>query len=149
MGAQANDKKNNSTPINTAVIASHAVESEPLRKQEVAIVHEVVEHKISDESLKKHIEEKPEVPNIAPDIAQAGVVSNASTSFPAYHTVKLPLSQKKIPTAIKMPVHESIRWLGTLSMYIMESTKHQFNKSHESAFRFMKRILDRELGRFN
>ncbi len=145
------NRKPNSTPLKIAnySASSHSsAEAEPVRRQEMVSLSEVVEHKIEDSQVKQYVEEKPDVPNIAPDIAKAGVRSDAAVKFPNYHTVKLPMSQNKIPTAMKQPVHESVRWLGTLSFYIMEQTKHQFSKTHEGVLKFMKRVLNREIGRF-
>lgn len=129
--------------------SSGAVESEPVRKIDSVEIQEVVEHSIKDPQVSAHVEAREEVPNIVPDLARQGVRTDAAVKFPTYHTVKLPLSQNKIPPAMKQPVHESVRWLGTLSYYIMEQTKYKFTKSHESAYRFLRRILSREMGRFD
>jgi len=134
--------------IQKAHAARGGVESEPVRTIEPVEIKKTVEHKITDEQVKPHIETHPEIPNISEDLKKQGVRSDSPTQFPTYKTVKLPMSQKKIPSAMKQPPFESIRWLGTLSYYIMEQSKYRFTKTHESVFGFLKKIVSREFGKF-
>lgn len=122
---------------------ARSVSSEKNSHVEVGVVREQTVPK----DVAPHVEVRPDTPEISADVEKQ-VKDSSHTQFPAYQTVKLPLKQDAIPGAMKQPLYESIRWLGTLSYYIMAQTKYRFTQTHENVLQFMKRIVSREFGKF-
>src|SRR3989338_6571095 len=80
---------------------SRPTESEPASPVKDHVeVHQVVEHQITDNQIQPHIEVRKDVPEIPPDLKNIGITTSASSSFSTYQSLKLPLDEKKLPTAL-------------------------------------------------
>lgn len=147
--SQANqDTKNASlTPPTNHVVGSPTKESEPFapRKQEL-VVQEVVEHEVKDTQVTPHVEVRKDVPEIPPDLKKVGITTSASSSFQTQQSIKLPLTEEKLPSALKSPLNESIRWLGELTYYLIEQTHGKVKIVHRSSMQKIERFINKYFG---
>lgn len=145
--ADQNTKNTSLTPPNNHVARSPTKESEPFapRKQEL-IVQEVVEHEVKDTQVTPHVEVRKDVPEIPPDLKKVGITTSASSSFQTQQTIKLPLTEDKLPTALKSPLSESIRWLGELTFYLLEQTHGKVKTVHRSYRQKIERFINKYFG---
>lgn len=96
-------------------------ESEPIiAKSEDLPLQEVVEHEITDEQVKPHLQTRHETIKLPPDLKKLGVSAPTTTGFPSYQNVKTPLSDDKVVTGLHAPITSSLRWLATLALYILQ-----------------------------
>lgn len=99
-----------------------------------AAVHEVVEHEV-EPRLKPYIKPRKEIPTVSPDIAKLGVASTASTSFPSYKSVNLPLSDDRVFQGLHAPVTTSLRWLAELCLYLLKQAHLTLKNIHGKVVR--------------
>lgn len=149
---------NNHTPIDHIVTAhnnksavqhhSRPAESEPLSPSKNNIeVQQVVEHTITDPQVQPHVEVRKDIPMIPPDLKNMGITTTASTSFPAYQSLKLPLDEKKLPTALHSPMSESIRWLGEFTQYLIYQSKGTMQTAHKNIIANFIRLVGKDFGK--
>lgn len=124
----------------------HAVpkEAEPLSMSretsaDEAEIQEVVEHTQTDTEVKEFVEVKKETPEIPVEVQKAGVEVTASTQFPSYQSIKLPLSDDQILIGQKAPITSSLRWLATLASFMLSQAHITLTLVQGKATRVLKR----------
>lgn len=149
----------NSSPINhliknqpshktTPGSFSASKESEPFAaKQTEVIVQEVIEHEVQDPQVTMHVDIRKDVPTIAPDLKKIGVSTQANSSFQSNKSLKLPLEEKKLPVALQAPLTDSLRWLGELTLYIIDQSHGTIKTAHQSIIKNFIRLVKKDLGR--
>lgn len=92
--------------------------SETLTPQEYSEIQEVVEH-VPDEEVQTHVEVRKDNIELSADLTEAGLQQVSSTQFPSYQNIKLPISDDKIVSGMKAPIHTSLRWLALFATYLL------------------------------
>lgn len=127
---------------------SRPVEAEPFSPTKDAVeVHEVVEHEVADKQIHPHVEVRRDVPEIPPDLKNLGVTTNATSSFSTYQTLKLPLDEQKVPSALQAPLSDSIRWLGELTQYLIYQSKGKILSAHKNVVENFIRLIGKDFGK--
>ncbi|MGB9883414.1 MAG: hypothetical protein ACPLRN_02770 [Microgenomates group bacterium] len=111
-------KKNSLSTKNIDNISYSNKEIEPISREKIE-VKEVVEHKV-DEEVKPYVSVRHETIELPPDLKKLGLQSVTSSQFSSYQTIKLPLSDEKIIMGLHAPITSSLRWLATLSFYLLQ-----------------------------
>lgn len=109
----------NYTPIEPI---STSPEVEPISSPESSPeleIQEVVEHKIKDEEVKKHVSSRKETIEVSQDLSGLGAQPLPPTEFQSYQTVKLPISDVEVEEGLKKPVNSSWRWLSEFCMFLL------------------------------
>lgn len=128
-------------------VSRHA-ESEPFAPSKNHVeIQKVVEHEVSDKQVQPHVEVRKDVPEIPPDLQQMGITTNAASQFPAYQKMSLPLDEEKLPVALKSPLSESIRWLGELTLYLIEQSRGTVSTAHKNILKNFIRMIGRDFGK--
>ena len=132
----------NYTPLDTkkkqpqSVPVSPTKEAEPLSsKTEFFQIEKTVEHKITDEEVKQHVEERKENIELSPDLKTVGVETTSSPQFSTTQTVNLPLSDDKVVQGLHAPLTSSVRWLATLAVYILKQAHMTLKTVHGKVMR--------------
>lgn len=112
-------------------------EAEPIAAEKFEI-KEVVEHE-PDEEIEKFISPRAETIELPPDLKKLGLQSVSHSKFPSYKNIKLPLSDEKIIVGQKAPIASSLRWLATLSLYILGQAHLGLKVVHGHVIRVLKR----------
>lgn len=114
-------------------------ESEPfVLKQEVSSeIQEVVEHR-PEEEVSTYVAPRAETIDIPPDLKQFGLQPAATTQFPSYQNIKLPLSDEKIVVGLHAPITSSLRWLATLAIYLLQQAHLGLKTIHGRVIRVIK-----------
>jgi hypothetical protein len=136
----------NYTPIDDLIkkkLASHigSIAKESISvpsSKEISHIQEAVEHEPSDE-VKPFIEVKPHTIKLPPDLKTIGLQPVATTQFPTYQNIKLPLSDDKIIIGLQAPFTSSLRWLATLAIYILAQAHLGLRRIHGKVLRVVKR----------
>ncbi|MDO8497164.1 MAG: hypothetical protein Q7S61_01330 [bacterium] len=135
------------TPIDDLVkklkdplVSSLHKEAEPMAPiTETGQIHEVVEHEITDEELKPHVEVRKETVKLPPDLQKLGIQSASSNNFPGYKPVKLPLSDDRVLLGLHAPITSSLRWLAEFSLYLLIQAHLTVKVIHGKVVRVIKR----------
>lgn len=106
---------------------------------ETGQIHEVVEHEITDEELKPHVEVRKETIKLPPDLQKLGIQSASASSFPGYKPVKLPLSDDRVLLGLRAPLTTSLRWLAEFSLYLLRQAHLTVKVIHGKVVRVIKR----------
>jgi hypothetical protein len=93
-------------------------ENEPIIRKETKI-EEVVEIEPPKETT-PYLQPRQEIVKLPPELKRLGLREIPSTKFPTTKTLTLPLSDEKIITGLHAPVTSSLRWLATLSEYLLK-----------------------------
>lgn len=95
-------------------------ESQPIStKQEMtAEMQEAVEHK-PEKEVSTYVMPRAETIDLPPDLKQFGLQPAATTQFPSYQNITLPISDEKITVGLHAPITSSLRWLATLAIYLL------------------------------
>jgi len=97
-------------------------------------IHEVVEHE-PEKTVKPFVTVKKETIDLPPDLKQVGVISTASSKFPGYKQVKLPISDEKVYQGLHSPVTSSLRWLAELCFFILRQAHLKIKNIHGKVVR--------------
>ncbi|OGK19906.1 hypothetical protein A3C23_04360 [Candidatus Roizmanbacteria bacterium RIFCSPHIGHO2_02_FULL_37_13b] len=101
---------------------------------EISSYHEVVEHQ-PEKELKPFIKTRSETIDLPPDLKQIGVTSVASSKFPNYKQVKLPISDEKVYRGLHSPITSSLRWLAELCFFILKQAHLKIKNIHGKVVR--------------
>ena len=113
-------------------------ESEPIaRISENTTIKEVGEHQI-DKEVKPFITVKSESIKLPPDLKKLGLVAKETTQYPSYTNIKTPLADDKVLPGLHAPLNSSMRWLATLTMYILARAHITLKKVHGHVVRVIK-----------
>lgn len=121
--------------VPTNPISGHREMAPPSPKPETFQIEQVVEHKISDEEVKPHVEERKAQVELSPDLKDMGLEADQTTQFPTNQTVHLPISDDKVATGLHAPVNSSFRWLATLAMFILRQAHFTLKTIHGKVVR--------------
>lgn len=118
---------------------SQPKEAEPIvTKPEMREIKEVVEKKVEEE-VRPFISPRAETIKLPPDLKKFGLQPAATTAFPTYQNIKLPLSDEKIIVGLHAPITNSIRWLATLAIYLLKIAHLQLKIIHGKVVRVIRR----------
>jgi hypothetical protein len=112
-------------------------EAEPIPKKEIEFKE--VKEKEVEEEVRPHIVKREETIKLPPEIQKLGLKPVSTTQFPQYQAVKLPLSDDKIISALHAPVSSSLRWLATLSLYLLQQAHLSLKVVHGRVVRVLRR----------
>ncbi|MBI3620403.1 hypothetical protein HY214_04670 [Candidatus Roizmanbacteria bacterium] len=127
-------KKQRRTPL-----GSPAKEMAPKSpRSESFTIQEVIEHE-PEETVKPYVQARPETIKVTPELQTAGVQPAATIQFPTYGNMKLPLADEKVLTGLHAPLTSSIRWLATLTVYILKLAHLKLRKIHGKVMRVVSR----------
>lgn len=124
-----------SQPISTGS-PEHPSSSETTKPAEV---QEVVEFEAVDPEVQPHVEVKPEVVKLPPELKKAGVAPVANPQFTTTQGMKLPMPAEELPKGLSAPVDSSFRWLAVLTMYVLEQSHISIKKAHKGILGLFKR----------
>jgi len=111
-------------------------EAEPATSEKFEI-KEVVEHKVEEE-VRPYLSPRHETIELPPDLKQFGLQPAATTQFPAYQNIKLPISDEKVVVGLHAPVTSSLRWLATLAIYLLARVHLGLKVVHGKVVRVLK-----------
>ena len=105
---------------NKIIPSGKSKESEPLpSSSEKFEIKEVVAHQ-PEEEVRRYVQVKAETIKLPPDLKKLGLQSSSSSPFSTYQNVKLPISDDKIVIGLHAPITNSIRWLATFALYLLQ-----------------------------
>lgn len=142
-------KRKNYTPIDdlikenrlssvSAVVGISKETGPVLIKQELAPeMQEVVEHQPEPE-VRPYVQPRAETIDIPPDLKQFGLQPANTTQFPNYQNIKLPLPDEKIVVGLHAPVTNSLRWLATLAVYLLQKAHLGLKVVHGKVIRVIR-----------
>lgn len=116
-----------------------AVETLDSGLSEFSPLQEAVEHSIEDDEVKEFVEERKENVQVSSDLQQAGVEPVQTTQFPAYQSVKLPISDEQVMEGLHQPKSSSFRWLAEFAMYLLKKAHITLKTVHGHVVRVMKK----------
>jgi len=136
----------NYTPINDLIGRKkhHGVSTGLTKETEPAVtieekyeIKESVEYK-PEEEVGAYVQPRKETIELPPDLKKMGVQSASSTNFPSYQAVVLPISDDKVLQGLHAPIYSSLRWLATLSWYLLKKAHLTLKVVHGHAVRIIK-----------
>jgi len=135
--------KKNYTLINNFIKKSQPPISKPKEaepaspKSEKIEFKETVEHKL-EKQVTPYIQVRKETIELPPDLKKMGLQTSSSTNFPSYQAVVLPISDDKVLQGLHAPIYSSLRWLATLSWYLLKKAHLTLKVVHGHAVRIIK-----------
>ena len=111
---------------------------EPLPpREEQKDIRVVVEHREVDQEVKPHVQVRPEVVEVPPDLQQMGVQATPTTQFQTQQVQSL-ISDEEIIKGLHQPTTSSFRWLAELALYILKHAHITLKKIHGKIVRVVK-----------
>ena len=99
-----------------------------------------MDHEKIDEELKVvGVQVRPETVKLPSDLKQVGVLANNLSRFSTFQNIKTPLADDKVLTGLHAPITSSLRWLATLTMYILRQAHVGLKEIHGKTVRVIKR----------
>lgn len=118
---------------------SFSKESEPARSAEPVAIHEVVEHEITDQDVKKYVEPRQETAKLSEDLKAAGLKATTPAQFTTTALVDLPISDEKVEQGLHAPVNSSFRWLAEFCKHILRESHLALKTVHGKVVRVFTR----------
>jgi len=116
----------NYTPINDLIRKWQKSKDISLPNKETGLIFnkeikfKEAKEKEVEKEVEPYIKKRRETIKLPPDIQKIGLKPVTTIDFPEYQDVKLPLDDDKIIAGLHAPISSSLRWLATLSLYILK-----------------------------
>ncbi len=119
----------------SASSVSYSKEAEPAA--DFGQIKEVVEHE-PEEEVEKFVSPRAETIKLPPELKKLGLQEVATTKFPSYQNIKLPISDEKVIVGTHAPITSSLRWLATFAQYLLARAHLGLKVIHGKVVRILK-----------